>query len=156
MNAATTKPTAPRTELMKQITAPWQTGVHIGRLRQELFSIEVWDKWDERTRAFMMKVSIADHLTPKLAAALTDEQDSAGILHRLTGGRITWPLKFTGPQMAAMRLLCDGLSRNEIAGRMGITLYGVKSHMKLIYKKLDVPGGIEAVIKIKELGLFNE
>jgi ATP/maltotriose-dependent transcriptional regulator MalT len=58
--------------------------------------------------------------------------------------------------MAVMRFLCNGNSRNEIAEKMGITPYGVKSHMKLIYKKLDVPGGAEAVMRIKELGLLDD
>ncbi|MCL2604424.1 MAG: LuxR C-terminal-related transcriptional regulator [Defluviitaleaceae bacterium] len=74
----------------------------------------------------------------------------------LTGGRVIRTLKFTEAQSTVMRLLCEGHSRNEIAEKMGITPYGVKSHLGLVYKKLDVPGGIEAVIKIKELGLLNK
>ena len=84
-------------------------------------------------------------------AALARSKTAKG----LTGGRVSGTVKFTEPQMAVMRLLCDGLSRNEIAGRIGITPYGVKSHLKLVYKKLDVPGGVEAVMKIKELGLLD-
>jgi LuxR family maltose regulon positive regulatory protein len=74
----------------------------------------------------------------------------------LTGGRVTGTLKFTQAQVSVMRLLCEGFSRTEIAKKMGITPYGVKSHLGLIYKKLDVPGGVEAVMKIKELGLLNQ
>jgi DNA-binding CsgD family transcriptional regulator len=74
----------------------------------------------------------------------------------LTGGRVAGTLKFTPAQASVMRLLCDGFSRNEIADKIGITPYGVKSHLGLIYKKLDVPGGVEAVIKIKELGLLMQ
>ena len=84
-------------------------------------------------------------------AALAKSKTEKG----LTGGRITRQLKFTEQQTAVMRLICKGFSRNEIADKMGITPYGVKSHMKLIYKKLDVPGGVEAVMKIKELGLLD-
>jgi LuxR family maltose regulon positive regulatory protein len=73
----------------------------------------------------------------------------------LTGGRIAKVLKFTKAQTDVMRLLCDGHSRNEIADKIDITPYGVKSHLKLIYKKLDVPGRVEAVMKIKELGLLK-
>ncbi|MCL1807607.1 MAG: LuxR C-terminal-related transcriptional regulator [Oscillospiraceae bacterium] len=84
-------------------------------------------------------------------AALAQSKTAKG----LTGGRVTGVLKFTEPQMVVMRLLCDGLTRNEIAGRIGITPYGVRSHLKSIYKKLDVPGGVEAAMKIKELGLLD-
>jgi LuxR family maltose regulon positive regulatory protein len=84
-------------------------------------------------------------------AALARSKSEKG----LTGGRVTGTLKFTETQTLVMRLLCDGLSRNEIADKMGITPYGVKSHLGLIYKKLDVPGGVEAVMKIKELGVLG-
>jgi DNA-binding CsgD family transcriptional regulator len=37
-----------------------------------------------------------------------------------------------------MRLLCAGLSQQAIAGQLGLKVTGVKSHLQLIYKKLDV------------------
>jgi LuxR family maltose regulon positive regulatory protein len=85
-------------------------------------------------------------------AALTRSKNVIG----LTGRRVVGPLKFTNQQMTVARLLCSGHNRNEIAKKMEITPYGVKSHLKLIYKKLDVPGGAEAVMKINELGLLQE
>jgi DNA-binding CsgD family transcriptional regulator len=55
----------------------------------------------------------------------------------LTGGRVAKPLKFTGQQKTVMGLLCEGMSRNEIADRMGISPYSVKSHLELIYKRAN-------------------
>jgi len=72
----------------------------------------------------------------------------------LTAGDLPDKLTFTEKQKTVMRLMCEGCSRNEIAKRMGLKPNGVVSHTTLIYKKLDVSGSIEAVLKIKELGLL--
>ena len=73
----------------------------------------------------------------------------------LTGGRTPDNLKFTDKQKDVMRLMCEGYSRNEIAQKMGLKPNGVKSHTTLIYNKLNVPSSIEAILKIKELGLLD-
>jgi len=73
----------------------------------------------------------------------------------LTGGRIVEALKFTDKQMSVMRLMCDGFERNDIAEKLGVKPYTVKSHLELIYKKLDVSNRVDAVLKIKELGLLS-
>ena len=62
------------------------------------------------------------------------------------------PLTFTKQQKAVARLLCEGLSQQAIADKLGLKVTGVKSHLQLIYKKLDVSNGVDAVLKIKELG----
>jgi len=74
----------------------------------------------------------------------------------LGGGRVPKNLNFTKQQKIVMRSMCDGCNRNEIAEIMGISPDGVKSHVKLIYKKLDVSGSADAVVKIKELGILAE
>jgi DNA-binding NarL/FixJ family response regulator len=54
-----------------------------------------------------------------------------------------------------MRYLCDGHSHKKIAEIMGLKYTGIKSHMQLILKKLDVPNSIDAVLKIKELKILD-
>ena len=73
----------------------------------------------------------------------------------LTGGRASEGLSFTDKQMTVIRLMCEGCSRSEIAEKMGLNTNGVKSHTTLIYKKLDVSNNLEAVMKIRELGILN-
>jgi len=53
-----------------------------------------------------------------------------------------------------MRLLSEGHDRNGIAEKMGIKPYTVKSHLELIYNKLDVSNRTDALIKIMELDIF--
>jgi LuxR family maltose regulon positive regulatory protein len=74
----------------------------------------------------------------------------------LTGGKLPRNLKFTKQQLVVMRHLYDGYNHREIGEIMGITYYGVKEHLKRIYGKLGVSFSSEAVLKIKELGIFDE
>jgi LuxR family maltose regulon positive regulatory protein len=73
----------------------------------------------------------------------------------LTGRRTSPDLTFTEQQKNVMRHLSDGLSRTQIAEKMGLKPSAIKSHAILIYKKLDVSNSVDAIIKIKELGLFK-
>jgi len=84
-------------------------------------------------------------------AALSESKRTKG----LTGGLAPQNLTFTDKQKTVMRLMCEGCSRNAIAERMGLTPNGVKTHMELIYKKLDVMNSDEAIMKIKELGALS-
>ncbi|MDR2572037.1 MAG: LuxR C-terminal-related transcriptional regulator [Oscillospiraceae bacterium] len=74
---------------------------------------------------------------------------------RLTGNQTHKNLTFTEKQNTVIRLMCQGHTRNEIAEKMGLKPYGVKSHMELIYRKLDVANNVDAVLKIKELGILE-
>jgi len=93
----------------------------------------------------------ADFVKTLYIAAVAGSKHSKG----LTGGELPGKITFTEKQKTVMRLMCEGCSRNEIAGRMGLKPNGVVSHTTLIYKKLDVSSSIDAVLKIKELGLLN-
>ena len=72
----------------------------------------------------------------------------------MTGGQKPSHLSFTDKQKTVMRLMCDGLSRNDIADKMGLKASSVKTHVELIYRKLDVSSNVEACLKIKELGVL--
>jgi len=71
----------------------------------------------------------------------------------LTGNTMPKKMNFTDKQKTVMRLMCEGHSRATIAQIMGLKPNGVKSHTTLIYNKLSVSNNMEAVLKIKELGL---
>ena len=56
--------------------------------------------------------------------------------------------------MATLRLLADGLSRKEIADRLGIGLTTVVTHINRLYEKLDVPNAPAAISKAYRSGLL--
>jgi LuxR family maltose regulon positive regulatory protein len=65
-------------------------------------------------------------------------------------------LKYTDKQKAVMKLLCEGKSFREISKTQGIALPTLKSHINLIYQKLDVVRKEDAVARIFALHLLNQ
>jgi LuxR family transcriptional regulator, maltose regulon positive regulatory protein len=57
-------------------------------------------------------------------------------------------------ELEVLRLLADGLSSNEIAGRLIISVETARKHIKNIYGKLDVHSQFEAARRAQELGLL--
>jgi DNA-binding NarL/FixJ family response regulator len=51
--------------------------------------------------------------------------------------------------------MCDGLTQREIGEKMGLKLTTIRSHMNLIYKKLDVSNKMDAMIKIREMSILK-
>ena len=47
-------------------------------------------------------------------------------------------------ELQALSLLADGLDYNQIAVCMSISINGVRSHIKGIYRKLDVKNSVQA------------
>jgi LuxR family maltose regulon positive regulatory protein len=64
-------------------------------------------------------------------------------------------LKYTDKQKAVMKLLCEGKSFREISKTLGIALPTLKSHINLIYQKLDVVRKEDAVMRILALHLLS-
>jgi len=88
-----------------------------------------------------------------LRSLYIDVSTSAKTGKGLTGGRMPKNLKFTERQLTIMQFLCDGYNRNEIAVKLGLKPYTIKEHIELIYNKLNVSSRMDALIKIKELGI---
>ncbi|MDQ1084232.1 MULTISPECIES: LuxR C-terminal-related transcriptional regulator [Microbacterium] len=74
--------------------------------------------------------------------------DTIGRILRLTGGITTTPPAFdrlTPAQQAIAALLAEGHSSAEIARRKNISVNTLKTHIRLIYRKLGVSNRAEAV-----------
>jgi LuxR family maltose regulon positive regulatory protein len=60
----------------------------------------------------------------------------------------------TDRELAVLRFLPTMLSSQEIAGELYVSLNTVKSHLRNLYRKLDVNGRREAVARGRQLGLL--
>jgi LuxR family maltose regulon positive regulatory protein len=71
-------------------------------------------------------------------------------------GIVTQPLPepLSERELETLHLLAQGLSNQEIAGAMVISLNTVKTHLKNVYAKLGVHRRQEAVIRATELKLL--
>jgi len=72
-------------------------------------------------------------------------------LQRPTAQSLPEPL--TSRELEVLRLICEGLSNREIAGRLTVTLNTVKKHSSHIYGKLAVSSRAQAIVRARELGL---
>ncbi len=54
-----------------------------------------------------------------------------------------------------LKLICEGLSNQEIADRLVITLYTVKKHSSNIFGKLGVSSRTQAAVRARHLGLVD-
>jgi LuxR family maltose regulon positive regulatory protein len=57
-------------------------------------------------------------------------------------------------ELEVLHLIADGLSNEEIAGRLFLALSTVKGHNRMIFDKLQVQRRTEAVARARELGLL--
>jgi len=64
------------------------------------------------------------------------------------------PLKFTEKQLAVMKLLCQGYSYEEMANSLDIKKTTLRSHLELIYNKLEVTNMVDAIAKVEAAGLL--
>jgi LuxR family maltose regulon positive regulatory protein len=58
-------------------------------------------------------------------------------------------------ELAVLRCLASGLSRREIGVRLYISLNTVKTHIRELYRKLDVASRADAVARAEALGLLE-
>ena len=61
--------------------------------------------------------------------------------------------KLTGTEMRILKLLDLGLSNQEIAERLGITVGTAKWHLHHLFEKLQVPSRAKAAALARERGL---
>ena len=57
--------------------------------------------------------------------------------------------------MDVLQLVAEGLSNQEIAGRLFLALSTVKGHNRIVFDKLQVKRRTEAVARARELGLLD-
>jgi LuxR family maltose regulon positive regulatory protein len=84
---------------------------------------------------------------------------------RRNGAPVAEVIPFTGPlrelgqeptarEIEVLQLIAEGMSNQEIAGRLFLALSTVKGHNRIIFDKLQVQRRTEAVARARELGLL--
>lgn len=89
-------------------------------------------------------------LTPELATSMLEE------FRRLARGdqRAPGPV-LTKREEEVLQLIADGLSTQEVAERLYISVKTVKNHLASIYDKLDASDRTQAVIQAVKLGIIR-
>ena len=61
----------------------------------------------------------------------------------------------TEREMSVILCLAQGLTNEEIANRLHISVHTVKAHLEAIYDKLGVSNRVQAAIKAVVIGLID-
>lgn len=61
----------------------------------------------------------------------------------------------TEREMSVVLCLAQGLTNEEIANRLHISVHTVKAHLEAIYDKLGVSNRVQAAIKAVVIGLID-
>jgi DNA-binding CsgD family transcriptional regulator len=96
-----------------------------------------------------------DDVVPSADVVLT-ARGNAGLASRMSVG-LADPIVetvLTNRERQILALLADGLGNKQIAGQLGISANTVKSHLELLFEKLDVSSRAEAVAAGVKRGLL--
>ena len=59
-------------------------------------------------------------------------------------------------EIEVLQLISEGLTNQEIAGKLHISLHTVKGHARNIYGKLGVKNRTQAIAQAREMGLVTD
>lgn len=142
---------------------------HSLRVRRRIRGVSPWPTLESLVILASVAMRQGDH---ELARALRDEADDLlaalpeedhqikadldALRRRLTGNRGTPTLgvPLTKRERVVLRLLPGRLSRTQIARELFLSANTVKTHTRVIYRKLGVSSRQEAVRRARELGLL--
>jgi LuxR family maltose regulon positive regulatory protein len=105
----------------------------------------------------LLTLAIASRHTPtyakNLLAALTGQRLPSPTLHKKAGPVPGLVEPLSERELEVLGLIAEGLTNQEIALRLHISLSTVKGHTTNIYGKLGVKSRIQAVAQARSLGL---
>ena len=107
---------------------------------------------DEDTRVIAMLPNLR-HIAPRFVAQLLEYAGIPGPRPDASAEILLEPL--TARELEVLGLVADGLSNQEIAQRLFISVGTVKRHINHIYGKLDVTSRTQAIAKARELRLLS-
>jgi DNA-binding CsgD family transcriptional regulator len=65
-------------------------------------------------------------------------------------------IRLTSREAEMLRLLARGCTYSQVGDRLGVSVHTVESHVKNVYRKLEVHSARAAVWRAVELGLFGD
>jgi DNA-binding CsgD family transcriptional regulator len=65
-------------------------------------------------------------------------------------------VRLTARELEVIRLVAEGCTYSRVAERLGVSLHTVTSHIKNVYRKLDVHTAGSAVMRAVQLRMIGE
>jgi LuxR family maltose regulon positive regulatory protein len=99
---------------------------------------------------------ISPEYVQKLLAAFPDVESEKELMSKPFVSDSEWIEPLSERELEVLQLIAEGLSRQEIASRLVLSLNTVKTHARNIYSKLGVNNQMQAVGKARGLGLLDK
>ena len=99
---------------------------------------------------------IAPRYVQKLLAAFPDVEPEKEHLNQPVDSDSEWIEPLSERELEVLQLIAEGLSRQEIASQLILSLNTVKTHARNIFSKLGVNNQMQAVGKARGLGLLDK
>ena len=98
---------------------------------------------------------IAPDYVQRLLAAFPVDEPEQMLAYTIQSHEAEWIEPLTERELEVLQLIADGLTNQEIAAQLHLSLNTVKAHTRNIYGKLDVNSRTQAVAKARALGLIS-
>ena len=153
--------------------SPWGVELHIRLLEAVLLNEEKGLAPARKVLATVVEEAATEHfispftelraelqeLMEKSYGQLEDSKfkDNLGNLFGIkasTAGAETLAEPISDREQAVLELIAKGLSNQEIADKLHISLHTVKTHARRINAKLEVKSRTQAIVRARELGLL--
>jgi LuxR family maltose regulon positive regulatory protein len=99
---------------------------------------------------------IAPEYVQKLLAAFPDVEPEKEVMSQPIVIDSEWIEPLSERELEVLQLIAEGLSRQEIATKLVLSLNTVKTHARNVYSKLGVNNQMQAVGKARGLGLLDQ
>lgn len=111
---------------------------------------------DAGARGYLLKDTPTHELERAIRVAAVGETTlSPAIQHRLLQRILDPATALTQRELDVLRLAAGGMSNNQIAAKLYITMATVKTHLAHTYAKLGVPSRTAAIATARERGLLD-
>lgn len=122
----------------------------------------VLDAIGQGARGYLHKSEPVEMLTASMAQVMQGHYPISPSLARYLFKQISTEkitvdartVQLTPKETDTLRCIAQGMSYNETADRMGVSLSTVQSHIRSLYRKLEVRSQVQAVGKAREQGLL--
>jgi LuxR family maltose regulon positive regulatory protein len=85
----------------------------------------------------------------------TETDGSSSVIRRPSSSPVSVGVEsLSDRELEVLRLIAEGLTNREIAARLTLALSTIKVHTRNIYSKLDVHSRVQAVARVRDLGLL--
>jgi LuxR family maltose regulon positive regulatory protein len=103
-----------------------------------------------------LEKGITPEYVQKLLAAFPDGEPEKDLMSKSIASDSEWMEPLSDRELEVLQLIAEGISRQEIAFQLVLSLNTVKTHARNIYSKLGVNNQMQAVGKARGLGLLDQ